>query len=85
MSRATDRKQKRRCAHSPQQAARKAAALAEARMTAKKQRKGAKGVETAMRKLGYTGHLVERTVRHAGGRMETVKVQTWRRQPQEAA
>jgi hypothetical protein len=83
MSRASERKLRRRQAHGPQQTARKTEALAESRLTAKKQRKGAKGVETAMRRHGYLGGLVVRRVRYAGGRLETVRVHVWRRQPQE--
>jgi hypothetical protein len=85
MSRASERKMRQRRAHGPQQAQRKADALTESRAVAKKQRKGAKGVETAMRQRGYVGGLVTRKVRHVGGRVKSVTVHIWKRVPQEAA
>lgn len=81
MSRASERKMVRRRAHGPQQAERKASALTESRIVAKKQRKGAKGVEAQMARRGYRPVLTTRRVRRVGGVIEVVKVHLWKRVP----
>lgn len=48
-----ERKLRRAQAHGPQQRQRLLTAIQQATETAKKQKKGKKGIEAAMRKLGY--------------------------------